>query len=161
MDESKTVLVTVEEAARILGIKEESVRKRVQRKKIPWEKDADDRLFVWVDSPGTVCGKSVKSEDLSGTELEEEMRARIADLKDQLDQEREARRRADTLIAQLSQANAELARTVRSIEAPASTEQPPDGPETASEPQGRGDVPDESETATERPWWRRMFGSKT
>ena len=54
MDKSGTRRVTVEEAAQLLGIKEESVRKRVNRGKLRADKDEDGRLLVYVDSPGTV-----------------------------------------------------------------------------------------------------------
>ena len=54
MDESGTRRVTVEEAAQLLGIKEESVRKRVSRDKLRADKDEDGRLLVYVDRPGTV-----------------------------------------------------------------------------------------------------------
>jgi hypothetical protein len=50
----------------------------------------------------------------------------VEHLREQLAEEREARRRADTIIAQLSQATAEQARTIRALEAPGSpqAEQP-------------------------------------
>ena len=52
--------------------------------------------------------------------LVDELRERVAYLERQVEEEREARRRADTILAQLSQANTELSRTIRTIEAPAS-----------------------------------------
>jgi hypothetical protein len=65
-----------------------------------------------------------------------ELRARVEDLREQLAEEREARRRADTIIAQLARANEEQARAIRELEAPASSEPPsdePGAPETAAE----------------------------
>jgi chromosome segregation ATPase len=52
--------------------------------------------------------------------LVDELRDRVAYLERQVEEEREARRRADTILAQLSQANTELSRTIRTIETPAS-----------------------------------------
>jgi len=46
--------VTVEQAARILGIKEESVRKRISRGKLRADKHEDGRLLVYVNRRGTV-----------------------------------------------------------------------------------------------------------
>ena len=46
--------VTVEQAAHILGIKEESLRKHVSRRKLRSDKDEDGRLLVYVDGTGTV-----------------------------------------------------------------------------------------------------------
>ena len=54
--------MTVEVAARILGIKEESVRKRVRRGKMRFEKGADGRLYVYLDST-----EAVRDEDGPGT----------------------------------------------------------------------------------------------
>jgi hypothetical protein len=49
--------VTVEQAAHILSIKEESVRKRVSRGTLRSEKDEDGRLLVYVDGARTVRGE--------------------------------------------------------------------------------------------------------
>jgi hypothetical protein len=46
--------MTVEGAARILGIKEESVRKRVRRGKLHSGRGADGRLYVCVDGTEAV-----------------------------------------------------------------------------------------------------------
>jgi hypothetical protein len=56
----------------------------------------------------------------------------------QLAEEREARRRADTIIAQLTQANATLAQRVPELEVP--TEQR-EGPMAASEEPDKGKAP--------------------
>ncbi|MDP8974693.1 MAG: hypothetical protein M3N45_16365 [Actinomycetota bacterium] len=47
-----------------------------------------------------------------------ELKDRVDSLERQMEAEREARRRADTIIAQLSAANAEQARTIRQLEPP-------------------------------------------
>ena len=96
-------------------------------------------------------------------------------MREQLAEEREARRRADTILAQLSQANAEQAPTIRAIagdsqiwerpnEAPVPPEaspQPRESPQTAAgEAEGRGrPFTEESQEGSERrSWWRRWFG---
>jgi hypothetical protein len=84
----------------------------------------------------------------------------IATLQEQLAEEREARRRADTIIAQLARANEEQARTIRELESPS---EPPSeergSPETPSESPASTAAPPEPEPPAEvRPWWRRMFG---
>jgi excisionase family DNA binding protein len=45
--------VTVQEAAKRLGISESGVRKRVQRKQIDSTRGADGRLFVYLDNSET------------------------------------------------------------------------------------------------------------
>ncbi len=94
----------VEEAARSLGIKEESVRKRVRRKKIRSEKDEDGRLYVYVYATKTIRGERAdlypgRSADESGyvaRELIESKDESTRILQVQLQEEREARRRAPT-----------------------------------------------------------------
>jgi hypothetical protein len=122
--------MTVEDAARSLGIKEESVRKRVRRGKLRSEKDEDGRLYVYVDASKTVRDEYMdeprdvypnryegKSRSVAHELIESEDET-IRILQDQLQKEREARRRADTIIAQLAQANATLAQRVPGLEAP-------------------------------------------
>ena len=73
----------------------------------------------------------------------------------QLAEEREARRRADTIIAQLTQANATLAQRVPELEVP--TEQR-EGPMAASEEPDKGKPPEQQEHSQRRSWWRAFFG---
>jgi excisionase family DNA binding protein len=137
--------LTVEEAARRLGVKEDAIRKRIFRGTLRSERDEDGHRYVFLDA------SKDRSKDRSKDELVEALRDEIAHLR------RESERK-DTIIMSLSQANAEMSRTIRAIEAPSSAERPPDDAESAGEPQGGGDVPQEPETATQRPWWRRWLG---
>jgi hypothetical protein len=73
---------------------------------------------------------SIPASLASQEERIEELKNQIDYLRDQLTEEREARRRADTIIAQLTQANATLAGSVPELEAPS---EPPESPETDSE----------------------------
>jgi len=63
--------------------------------------------------------------------LYQEMKERIAHLEGQVEAERESRRRADTIIAQLTQANAALAARVPELEA---TQEPSEAAQDAAEP---------------------------
>jgi excisionase family DNA binding protein len=120
--------VTVEEAARLLGIEKGSVKKRIQRGKLRSEKDASGTLYV--DRSETVQDKSQGRSETERDELLESKDETISILRDQLREEREARRRADTIIAQLTQANASLAAKVPELEAP---QKAADAPETVEE----------------------------
>jgi hypothetical protein len=150
--------VTVSEAARILGIKEESVRKRVSRGKLRADKDEDGRLLVYLDSTQTVRDEYT---DESVTDRDALLASKdriISILENQLSEEREARRRADTIIAQLSQANAALAARVPQLEAP---QEPSEAAETADEQQGSEPhfaTVESQEPVQRRPWWRRIMG---
>jgi excisionase family DNA binding protein len=187
LDKSQTMRVTVEEAAQRLGIEKQSVKKRIQRGKLRSERDGSGTTYVYVDTSETARDGPEGGPGAVREELVDELRYRVAYLERQVEEEREARRRADTILAQLSQANAEQARTIRAIEAPASSAEtptesdspqspespgpsdtPPDrggGPESPTdEQQGRGPIPEGTspQTGGERPdgpsWWRRVFG---
>ncbi len=105
---------------------------------------------------------SVRASDQS--ELVDEMRDRVAYLERQVEEEREARRRADAILAQLSRANAEQARTIRALEGPAAeppASEPPGAPETGADVKDKGDVPgDHSEAQQaqeERLAWHKKW----
>jgi hypothetical protein len=122
------IKMTVEGAPRSLGIKEESVRKRVRRGKMHSEQGADGRLYVYVDGTEAVRDRNWdERENLYGDRSEEDptdaalemLEAKgetIRILQDQLKEEREARKRADTIIAQLAQLNATLTTRVPQLE---------------------------------------------
>jgi excisionase family DNA binding protein len=152
--------VTVDEAARRLGLTVDAVRKRVQRGQIPHEKDGAGRVRIILDESETLRDEG--PDRRSPASLVEELRDRIAYLERQVEEEREARRRADTILAQLSQANAEQARTIRAIEAPGfaggATEAREDAPESPGPGFATRTADEGTETATERPWWR-FWGS--
>src|SRR5215216_5390016 len=160
--------VTVPEAAHILGIKEESVRKRISRGKLRADKDPEEGgLLVYVDGTQTVRDaygdRSVPDEDEQpdlARELIEELHSRISSLEYQLSEERESRRRADTIIAQLTQANAALAARVPELEAAESYE---DGSEEPAEATPTPAAPGQGTTGAQNgsehvSWWRRWFG---
>jgi chromosome segregation ATPase len=174
VDDAQTVRVSMEEAARLLRIEKGSVKKRIQRGKLRSEKDAKGRIWVYLNGSETVHDESGdKSETVWDGQLED-LREQIRYLREQLDREREARteerRRQDTIIAQLSAATAEQARTIQQLEAPeqpwstqASAEDSPSAgemrvdPTTPSEPSGG---PQEGSQAPQerRSWWREFFG---
>jgi predicted nucleic acid-binding Zn-ribbon protein len=79
-----------------------------------------------------------KSRYTAQEERVEDLREQVSYLRWQLDEEREARRRADTILVQLSAANAEQARTIRALEAPSEpAEEAPEDAETVEEaPEG-------------------------
>jgi hypothetical protein len=156
----------VAEAAEILGTSVEGVRGRIKRGTLESVKDGGTVYVLLPHDQPTDQARPVDDQaddqyrPVDNRTVVDELRDRIAYLERQVEEEREARRRADTILAQLSQANAEQARTIRAIEAPAA--EPPGSPETgAEEQQGRGPVPDaggQQEPAEPRSWWQRMFG---
>jgi hypothetical protein len=159
--------LTVPEAAEALGVTVDAVRGRIRRGKLRAEHH-EGAVYVWINASegGTGRGPSATSHGPSADQSErvEDLREQVTYLREQLDREREARteerRRHDTIIAQLSAANAEQARTIRAIEAPASEAPVEDAEMAAAEPEEaspRSAAGGTRETA-QRPWWRRLFG---
>ncbi len=147
------------EAARELDISTDAVRKRIARGSLLSERE-DGGVRVWLDDGGTEAGREAQVERGA---LVEELREQVHYLRSILSEEREARRRADTIIAQLSQSNAVLARRVPELEAAVPSEPPGGGggPQTAAEePEGADPQPTVggAQEGAERPWWKRMFG---
>jgi phage shock protein A len=151
--------VTVAQAARILGIKEESVRKRVSRGTLRADKDEDGRLLVYVDSPGTVRDEYADTSVTDRDELVVELRDRLAYLERQVEEEREARRRADTIIAQLTRANATLAARIPELEAAQEHAEAAEEPTEAGIRASPSSTDTSAQEGARTPWWRRMFGS--
>ncbi len=159
--------MTVEEAARSLGIKEESVRKRVRRGTMRSEKDPAGRLYVYLDGPQEVrdgnrdvaevaegiCG--YRSQDGLSSAAREVLEAKdetIRILQHQLEEEREARRRADTIIAQLTRLNVAPTAHVPGLGDP-STESPDTDGEAVATVEGGTMAPERGSS-----WWRRRSG---
>ena len=146
--------VTVQEAARRLGVKDDAIRKRIQRGTLDYEKDPDGRVYVYLDETEDekeVDAYRYATQDASHNALVAAKDETIRLLGEHLEEERESRRRADTIIAQLMQANAALASRVPELEA-ASTD-PPDL-------RGSSSATDEAKSAAaHRFWWRRLLGA--
>jgi excisionase family DNA binding protein len=128
--------LTIQEAARRLGVSEGAVRKRVTRGTLRHEKE-DGRVYVFLDH-----------RDRRGVDdvLISQLRGEVAYLRDE-------NRRKDEIIMQ-------QAMTMRQLAA-APSQEPPEAAETAEEEaervRPRSDAPGAQEGAR-RPWWRRMFG---
>jgi hypothetical protein len=122
----------VNSAADELGVSTDAVRKRISRGTLRSDRK-DGTVRVWLDDGGTEAGREA---EVDGGALVEVLREQAEYLRGQLAEEREARRRADTIIAQLTQANAALAARVPELEAP---QEEPEASETIEEePEGAG-----------------------
>jgi septal ring factor EnvC (AmiA/AmiB activator) len=163
--------VDVGEASRELGVSSDAVRKRIARGSLESSRQ-NGSVLVWLDEDWTEAGREAQ---LDGGPLVEDLREQVHYLRSILNEEREARRRADMIIAQLTQANATLAAKVPELEAPQEApggqESASEEPERAAEPRSGTGGPQESaerprDTAEWpvdgtllRPWWRRVFGA--
>src|SRR5215203_5958273 len=134
--------LTVAEASEVLGVTVEAVRGRIKRRTLDHERDSGT-VYVLLDAdqphdqPRPDDGQtSDRPRPDDHADINEELRDRIRYLERQVEEEREARRRADTILAQLSAANAEQARTIRALEAP---QEAPEDAETVEEASDRAE----------------------
>jgi hypothetical protein len=123
----------LKQAAEVLGVSKDAVRQRVRRGTIRSEKREDGRVYVYLD--GSLDG-------------------------DQLEQANERDRENRRIVAALTQRIPEIEAPSEPREAPS---EPREAPERGTdEQQGRGPtIPEDAspQTPSERPWWRRLFGS--
>jgi hypothetical protein len=181
-DDGRDERLTVAAAAERLGITKEAVRKRIHRGTLRSDRGSDGTVMVYVPA-SEIPSSTATSADREL--LYVEMRERIAYLERQVEEEREARRRADTLLARLMDRMPELEAPPGE---PAPSQEPPGGPQSAgagsnreeTPPAGEGPERAEPRPATggprdgserprdtaefpvrgslTRPWWRRVFG---
>ena len=151
------------EAADALGITVDAVRSRIKRSTIDHERKGG-RVYVLLGADEFRPGYDQGTDQVGGqgtTAPEDRTAELIATLREQLAEEREARRRADTIIAQLARANEEQARTIRELEAPS---EPPseerESPQTVDEEPERAEphsATGEAQEGARRTWWRRIL----
>jgi hypothetical protein len=139
--------VSVYEAAEVMGVTVDAIRKRITRGTIPHERDDDGRVWVILDTDQDAASKVQDADQPQSASdaLISEMRDRIASLERQLEQERQANSEHRRLLA------AALERIPPQLEASESPES------TAATDTSTEDHP-EAQEGVQRPWWRRMFG---
>jgi hypothetical protein len=135
--------VTVQEAARQLGITESAVRKRVQRGILEHDKEPDGRLYVYLDT------QDIDRDEIRDSSYDMLVR-RLENENEFLRRELE---RKDAILLNMTEAMKAL--------------NPPPAQEVSSEPREEAPVTateGEREPRPERveervPWWRRWFGA--
>src|SRR5215203_2098488 len=97
--------VTVDEAARHLGLTVDAVRKRVQRRQIAYEKDEAGRVRIVLDEDETLQDDSPDTTGQgTGGELVEELRRTNELLREVISTRDEEIRRRDTIIMNMTEA---------------------------------------------------------
>ena len=137
--------LTVVEAAARLGVKEQAIRKRIQRGTIAHDKDDDGRVYVYLDPEDGATGASI---DTSMDTLLQSLQDQIAYLRQEAEDWKEEARRKDSIIMSLTQRLPELQAPVES----------PGGLQTASEGPTKGNLRGQQEPSQRRSWWRAFFG---
>src|SRR5215207_3148830 len=154
-DNSVIDRITVPEAAERLGITQSAVHKRISRNQMRWEKDEEGRVYVFLDSSGSVNDRVTdKVNDKSKDLVLDSLRDQIVAYKDQVEylqteltrhseEHREEIRRRDHLLA------AALER-IPAIEPPDTPSETRESPVTASEETGKGAAPPEQQEPSQR-----------
>jgi excisionase family DNA binding protein len=155
--------VTVEEAARLLDVSVDAVRKRIERGTLRSEKVGKTR-FVFLDDvmsqqdadrtrPGSSPDADRTQQDTDMTALVASMQDQIDTLKKELEDRKDEARRKDAILMTMAQRIPEL-------EAPSETHESPRTPteepySTHAPPVPETPVPDAQH---KRSWWRAFFG---
>jgi excisionase family DNA binding protein len=155
--------MTVAEAAELLEITKEAVRKRISRGSLRSDKDPDGTVWVYVPVSPTASGTASGSFDRD--ELVAELRARIEDLRTDRDAWRDQARRSDYLASTAMDRTRELEGRLRELEAgpePAGSSEPRESSESTSPTdtptEATGEAVAGAQEPDRAPWWRRIFG---
>jgi excisionase family DNA binding protein len=149
--------VTIQEAARRLGVKEDAIRKRIQRGTLPHEKTDEGRVFVWVEATHDTTQDATEDayQDAGRDQL-------LAELRDQVRFLREELARKDAILLNMTKSMRQL---TAPQDEPRLRPEPPGAPEAATEQPGRVGPQTEVEGPEEAPeqprrrsWWREFFG---
>ena len=140
--------VTVPEAAEMMGVTQSAIRKRVHRGTIPWGKDGEGRIYVYVDpsemGPETRGGKA---RDTSAGQSRDEL---LEAYRDQVEFLRRELERKDTLLMSLMQRVPELE------PATDSSSEMREGYATASEQADKGTPPPEQQEPSGTLIWEML-----
>lgn len=152
----------VRSAAQSLGVSVDAVRMRIRRGSLISEKDEEGHVWVWVDADESPpnADETTTSQTMS-RELIEQLRSENSYLREQLGQEREANRENRRLLAAALERIPELEATGSrddSYSQQESREEAPKRDESSGEGYKPTEETPESQTSSQRPWWRRLFG---
>ena len=145
--------VTIQEAAQRLGVKEDAIRKRIQRGTLRHEKTQEGRVFVWLDAAPDATQDAAQDtyRDASQDALLSAKDETIAALREQLAQANERDRENRRIIAALTARIPAIEAPQEASGASETVEEEPERAEPAS------DAPSAQE-GVQRRWWRRWFG---
>lgn len=155
---------TVHEAALLLGLSVDAVRKRADRGRLKKEKAPDGTVYIILDTPdearqaerssGQSTSHDTSDEETPTSQLVDSLQDQVEYLRRELDIRNEELRRKDHLLA------AALER-IPAIEAPADEySEPRESAVSDSEDTAKGAVsPEAAEGVSNRSWWQRLFGS--
>ena len=144
--------LTIQEAARRLGVSEGAIRKRVNRGTLEHDRDEDGRIYVYLDGATRgVDGVQDEVSDPHNDALTSALREEVAFLRAELERRGDEGERYQRIIAGLAQSNADLSARIRELEAPETSEEQPQ--DDAEQAEGVTPRPDErtGHTSSQQP----------
>jgi hypothetical protein len=141
-DRRRVDSLTIQQAARALGISEGAVRKRVKRGSLEHDKGDDGRVYIYLDA-----GDRRGVDEVQDAGVDPNNSALISQLRDEVAYLREENRRKDEIIMQ-------QAMTMRQLSA-ASPQEPPESSVAVEEPTERAE-PHPTTSGPQESTWRRL-----
>ena len=147
--------LTIQEAARQLGVSEGAVRKRVTRGTLQHEKEDDGRVYIYLDA-----GDRRGVDDVQDAGVDPNSNALISQLRDEVAYLRDENRRKDEIIMQQAMTMRQLtaAPSQEPQEAPEAVEEEPEGAEPHSTTVESQQPVQRPRSGAPRSWWRRLLG---
>jgi hypothetical protein len=147
--------VSVYEAADLLGVTVDAIRKRIQRGTMPHERHEDGRVYVLLDETRALQDKTSKPTSTVQDDVQDDSQVPyltdelITELRAQNEWLRREVERKDAILLRIAERLPELEVTTEPREATVST----------SEGQSKGTAPaEQQEPSQRRSWWRAFFG---
>ena len=141
--------LTVAEAARVLGISQDAVRKRIARGTIPHDRDESGRVHVYLSPSETVHKTDQDTTRHAASKTVQD--AYIRSLEDQIAFLRRELERKDTILLNLTERIPQLEAPSEARESPQTVEEERERVE--SRPAAGG-----VQEGVQKPWWRRVLG---
>jgi hypothetical protein len=138
--------LTIQEAARLLGISEGAVRKRVTRGTLEHDKAPDGRVYVYLDA-----GSRRGVDDVQDAGVDPNSTALTSHLEDEIAYLRDENRRKDEIIMQ-------QALTMRQLSAPSESDESTTVEQDEEPPESTEGVETPAPRPTGVPLWRRIWG---
>jgi hypothetical protein len=160
--------VTVQEAAKRLVVKDDAIRKRIQRGTLEHDKDPDGRVYVYLDATedesydGQSGAKTQPtSQDATQDAVVLAKDETISELRDQVDFLRRELERKDAILMSLTQRVPELEAPAWETASSQRHEYGSGGPARGGEGDGATPADREPQNGSDgarQPWYRRLFG---
>lgn len=154
-DQDSGSRVSVYEAADLLGVTVDAIRKRIQRGTMPHERHEDGRVYVLLDETRALKDKTSKLTSTVQDNVQDD--SQVPYLADEL--VTELRAQNEWLRREVERKDAILLRMAERLPEIEAATEPREAPVNTSEGQSKGTAPaEQQEPSQRRSWWRAFFG---